>query len=69
MHSLFFKNIFFIWTRTRIGEQFAYLSAVLDLYNNEIVYRKLFSQNDLNLVLATLHQLKEKTLTINSLLH
>lgn len=41
-------------TYVRIGEQFAYLSAVLDLYNNEIVAWKLSSRNDLDLVLTTL---------------
>ena len=50
-------------TYVRIGEQFAYLSAVLDLYNNEIVARKLSSRNDLDLVLTTLRQLEGKSLT------
>lgn len=50
-------------TYVRIGEQFADLSAVLDLYNNEIVAWKLSSRNDLDLVLTALRQLEGKSLT------
>ncbi len=56
-------------TYVRIGEQFAYLSAVLDLYNNEIVAWELSSRNDLDLVLTTLRQLEEKSLTAKPLFH
>ncbi|MCI4056728.1 IS3-like element ISBth8 family transposase, partial [Bacillus cereus] len=56
-------------TYVRIGEQFAYLSAVLDLYNNEIVAWKLSSRNDLDLVLTTLRQLEGKSLTTKPLFH
>ncbi|MEF7592750.1 DDE-type integrase/transposase/recombinase, partial [Bacillus thuringiensis] len=51
------------------GDQFAYLSAVLDLYNNEIVAWKLSRRNDLDLVLTTLQQLEGKSLSTKPLLH
>ncbi|WP_142391059.1 DDE-type integrase/transposase/recombinase, partial [Bacillus thuringiensis] len=54
-------------TYVRIGDQFAYLSAVLDLYNNEIVAWKLSRRNDLDLVLTTLQQLEGKSLSIKPL--
>ena len=56
-------------TYIRIGDQFAYLSAVLDLYNNEIVAWKLSPRNDLDLVLTTLHQLEGRSLTTKPLFH
>lgn len=56
-------------TYVRIGEQFAYLSAMLNLYNNEIVAWELSSRNDLDLVLTTLRQLEEKSLTTKPLFH
>ncbi len=56
-------------TYVRIGDQFAYLSAVLDLYNNEIVAWKLSRRNDLDLVLTTLQQLEGKSLSTKPLLH
>ena len=56
-------------TYVRIGERCAYLSAVLDLYNNEIVAWKLPSRNDLDLVLTTLRQLEGKSLTTKPLFH
>ncbi|MDW7618249.1 DDE-type integrase/transposase/recombinase, partial [Peribacillus simplex] len=42
-------------TYVRIGNTFAYLSAVLDLYNNEIVAWEVSSRNDLELVHNTLN--------------
>jgi putative transposase len=56
-------------TYVRVGDHFAYLSAVLDLYNNEIVAWKLSERNDLELVLDTLKQLKGKTFTKKALIH
>jgi putative transposase len=53
----------------RVGDTFAYLSAVLDLYNNEIVAWELSERNDLELVLNTLKQLEEKPFGKNALLH
>jgi putative transposase len=55
-------------TYVRVGDTFAYLSAVLDLYNNEIVAWELSERNDLNLVLNTLKQLEGKPFGKNALL-
>jgi transposase InsO family protein len=44
----------------RVGDTFAYLSSVLDLYNNEIVAWELSERNDLELVWNTLKQLNRK---------
>ncbi len=56
-------------TYVRVGDTFAYLSAVLDLYNNEIVAWELSERNDLHLVLNTLKQLEGKPFGKNALLH
>ncbi|MDQ0197656.1 transposase InsO family protein [Neobacillus ginsengisoli] len=56
-------------TYVRVGDNFAYLSAVLDLYNNEIVAWKISERNDLELVLDTLKQLKGKPFTEKALIH
>jgi transposase InsO family protein len=56
-------------TYVRIGETFVYLSAVLDLYNNEIVAWEVTERNDLELVINTLKQLKDKPFGENALLH
>lgn len=40
-------------TYVRVGEHFTYLSAVLDLYNNEIVAWKLSERNDLENIILT----------------
>ena len=56
-------------TYVRVGDTFAYLSAVLDLYNNEIVAWELSERNDLSLVLNTLKQLEGKPFGKNALLH
>lgn len=45
-------------TYVRIEHEFAYLSAVMDLYNNEIVAWELSERNDLKLVIDTVQQLK-----------
>jgi putative transposase len=47
-------DITYVW----IGHDFAYLSAVMDLYNNKIVAWSFSSHNDLELVFKTLEQLK-----------
>lgn len=44
-------------TYVRVGHDFVYLSAVLDLCNNEIVAWELSERNDLDLVLNTVKQL------------
>lgn len=56
-------------TYVRVGDNFVYLSAVLDLYNNEIVAWELSERNDLELVLNTLKQLNGKPFGQNALLH
>ncbi len=40
-------------TYVRVGHDFLYLSAILDLYNNEIIAWRLGQRNDLELVLDT----------------
>ena len=45
-------------TYVRIGHEFAYLSVVMDLYNNEIVAWELSERNDLKLVTDTVKKLK-----------
>ena len=50
-------------TYIRVGDTFAYLSAVQDLYNNEIVAWELSERNDLEWVLNTLKQLDGNGLT------
>ncbi len=52
-----------------MGNSFAYLSAVQDLYNNEIVSWSLSKRNDLELVLDSLERLKEKGSLKDVLLH
>lgn len=56
-------------TYVRMGNSFAYLSAVQDLYNNEIVSWSLSKRNDLELVLDSLERLKEKGSLKDVLLH
>jgi transposase InsO family protein len=48
---------------------FLYLSAVQDLYNNEIVAWKISKRNDLQLVLDTLDELTSKRNVYRSILH
>lgn len=56
-------------TYIRILDKFVFLSAVLDLYNNEIVAWKISERNDLELVIETVKQLAGKSLTTKALLH
>ncbi|MDQ0882704.1 putative transposase [Peribacillus sp. V2I11] len=56
-------------TYVRIGDTFVYLSAVLDLYNNEIVAWEVSTRNDLELVHNTLNQLRDKSFEKGALLH
>lgn len=56
-------------TYVRIGDTFAYLSTVLDLFNNEIVAWEFSERNDLELVINTLNQLKDKSFGKDALLH
>jgi transposase InsO family protein len=53
-------------TYVRVGHDFLYLSAVLDLYNNEIVTWKLGTRNDLELVLDTVKQLNAPGAVLHS---
>lgn len=55
-------------TYIRVGDSFVYLSAIMDLYNNEIVAWELSMRNDLELVLDTIKQLP-KDLLCDALLH
>lgn len=52
-------------TYVRVGDNFVYLSAILDLFNNEIIAWEVSARNDLKLVLDTVRQLKPQ----DSLLH
>lgn len=56
-------------TYIRVGDNFVYLSAVLDLFNNEIVAWQLSDRNDLELVLNTLNQLNGKPFADKALIH
>lgn len=56
-------------TYIRVGDDFVYLSAVLDLYNNEIVAWELSERNDLKLVLDTLKHLEGKSFAKIALIH
>lgn len=56
-------------TYIRVNDRFVYLSAVLDLHNNEIVAWHLSERNDLNLVLDTLTKLACQPLYRGTLLH
>lgn len=48
---------------------FLYLSAIQDLYNNEIVAWKISERNDLALVMDTLHELTRKRNVYRSIIH
>ncbi|MCF6409120.1 IS3 family transposase, partial [Pseudalkalibacillus salsuginis] len=56
-------------TYVRVGDSFSFLSAVLDLYNNEIVAWELSDRNDLELVTDTLKQLEGKSFHKDALIH
>jgi putative transposase len=56
-------------TYIRLKDGFRYLSAVQDLYNNEIIAWKLSSRNDLQLVLDTLDLVTEKRNVYRTILH
>ncbi|MBU8733795.1 IS3 family transposase [Cytobacillus oceanisediminis] len=56
-------------TYIRVRDEFVYLSAVLDLYNNEIVSWQLSERNDLKLVIDTIKQLEGKQFAKNALIH
>ena len=64
-----FKKLVTDITYVRMGETFAYLSVIMDLYNNEIVAWEFSERNDLELVIRTLEQLKEKVRGPKALLH
>lgn len=56
-------------TYIRVGDRFVYLSAIQDLFNNEIMAWRLSDRNDLALVTKTLDILSEKTDLNGVLLH
>lgn len=56
-------------TYIRVGERFAYLSAIQDLFNNEIVAWRISEQNDLALVSETLDVLSEHADLKGAILH
>jgi len=56
-------------TYLRVGERFFYLSAVQDLFNNEIVSWQVSPQNDLSLVMSTVDNLCKGRQMNGSILH
>ncbi|MNK56210.1 Integrase core domain protein [compost metagenome] len=56
-------------TYIRVGERFVYLSAIQDLYNNEIVAWHLSERNDLALVNETLDALSKDVNLEGAILH
>jgi len=56
-------------TYIRVGERFVYLSAIQDLFNNEVVAWHLSERNDLALVTKTVDILSQKTDLNGVLLH
>lgn len=56
-------------TYIRLGDRFYYLSAIQDLYNNEIVSWKLSKRNDLMLVMNTIEELAKQRNVYGSTLH
>lgn len=55
-------------TQYRVGEEWLYLSAIKDLYNNEIVAYHMSLRNDKQLVLQTFAQAFEKEKDVNGLI-
>jgi len=55
-------------TEYRVGEVWLYLSAIKDLYNNEIVAHHMSLRNDKQLVLQTFAQAFEKEKDVNGLI-
>lgn len=56
-------------TYIRLGHQFYYLSAVQDLFNNEIVTWRISNRNDLKLVMKTVEDLHTKRDVQDAILH
>lgn len=56
-------------TYIRLKDGFRYLSAVQDLYNNEVIAWRLSSRNDLQLVMDTLDLVAEKRNVYRTILH
>lgn len=56
-------------TYLRVGEQFYYLSAIQDLFNNEIVAWNISDRNDLALVMNTLDKLQSQVNLKGATLH
>nr|WP_308638177.1 IS3 family transposase [Paenibacillus silvisoli] len=55
-------------TQYRVGDQWIYLSAIKDLFNNEIVSYKMSSRNDNELVLQTFKQAFKKQKNVTGLI-
>ncbi|WP_249662115.1 DDE-type integrase/transposase/recombinase, partial [Lysinibacillus fusiformis] len=64
-NEVFVTDITYLPTKTG----FLYLSAVRNLYNNEIVAWKINKRNDLKLVMDTLEELTAKRNVYRSILH
>lgn len=56
-------------TYIRVNDDFVYLSAVIDLFNNEVVAWSISKRNDLELVRATLDQLSKIPGVSGAILH
>jgi putative transposase len=56
-------------TYIRLGDRFYYLSAIQDLYNNEIVSWRLSNQNGLKLVMDTVEDLAKQRDVHGAILH
>jgi putative transposase len=56
-------------TYLRIGGRFLFLSAVQDLYNNEIIVVHISERNDVKLVMDTLDKAKKKRDVAGTLIH
>lgn len=56
-------------TYIRVGDSFVYLSAVIDLFNNEVVASSMSERNDMALVQATLDELEKLDGVAGAVLH
>jgi putative transposase len=61
-----FKKFVTDITYVRVGNDFVYLSVIMDLYNNEVVAWALSERNDLQLVLETVKQLRVQGALLHS---
>lgn len=56
-------------TYIRINNDFAYLSVIIDLFNNEVIAWSMSKRNDLNLVQTTINQLEKVVGISGAILH